>query len=239
MPGITDYQDLTDRHHGLRLVMTVKSGYDPEAVLQQLYRYTPLEENFGINNVALVDGQPRTLGLKQLLEVFVDHRLKVVRRRADARLSKRPACTWWRVYSCWRSWISTRSSRSCRGDQRDGARSADQRGVRPLIFQAEYILEVQLRRLTKFSQIDLEAETDDLRREIEELEEILGSDAGWAACAASPDELAAVAATRRFPPHRAGGSGQARREGGGLARGGRRALQRAAHGDRADHPDHG
>src|SRR5699024_11659775 len=52
--GITDYQDYTDRHHGLRLVLSVKSGYDPEAVLEQLYRYTPLEESFGINNVALV-----------------------------------------------------------------------------------------------------------------------------------------------------------------------------------------
>src|SRR5699024_6996228 len=89
--GITDYQDLTDRHHGLRLVMTVKSGYDPEAVLQQLYRYTPLEENVGIDNVALVDGQPRTLGLKQMLEVFVDHRLQVVRRRPEHRLGRRRA----------------------------------------------------------------------------------------------------------------------------------------------------
>src|SRR5699024_1012871 len=80
--GITDYQDYTDRHHGLRLVLSVKSGYDPEAVLEQLYRYTPLEESFGINNVALVDGQPRTLGLKQLLEVFIAHRLDVVRRRS-------------------------------------------------------------------------------------------------------------------------------------------------------------
>ena len=87
--GITDYQDLTDRHHGLRLVLTVKSGFEPEAVLEQLYRYTPLEESFGINNVALVDGQPRTLGLKQLLEVFVDHRLQVVRRRTEHRLRKR------------------------------------------------------------------------------------------------------------------------------------------------------
>src|SRR5699024_11015494 len=89
--GSTDYQDLTDRHHGLRLVMTVESGYGPEAVLQQLYRCTPLEENFGSNNVALVDGQPRTLGLKQMLEVFVDHRLQVVRRRTEHRLGRRRA----------------------------------------------------------------------------------------------------------------------------------------------------
>ena len=89
--GITDYQDLTDRHHGMRLVLTVKSGFDPDAVLEQLYKHTPLEESFGINNVALVDGQPRTMGLKQLLEVFVDHRLTVVRRRTEHRLGKRRA----------------------------------------------------------------------------------------------------------------------------------------------------
>ena len=57
-------------------------------MLEQLYRLTPLEESFGINNVALVDGQPRTLGLKELLEVYVDHRLDVVRRRTAYRRRK-------------------------------------------------------------------------------------------------------------------------------------------------------
>ena len=51
-------------------------------MLEQLYRLTPMEDTFGINNVALVDGQPRTLGLRELLEVYVDHRLDVVRRRS-------------------------------------------------------------------------------------------------------------------------------------------------------------
>src|SRR5699024_2943167 len=81
--GITDYQDTTDRHNGLRLVLTVKSGYDAEAVFQQPHRYTPLEENFGMQNVALVDGKPRPLGLKQMLGVFVDLRLQVVRRSTE------------------------------------------------------------------------------------------------------------------------------------------------------------
>lgn len=63
--GIADVKDLTDRAHGLRLVIEIKNGFVPEAVLEQLYKLTPMEESFGINNVALVDGQPLTLGLKE------------------------------------------------------------------------------------------------------------------------------------------------------------------------------
>ena len=86
--GISDLTDLTDGKHGLRLVIEVKNGFHPEAILEQLYRMTPLEETFAINNVALVDGQPRTLGLKDLLAVYVDHRLEVVRRRSAYRRRK-------------------------------------------------------------------------------------------------------------------------------------------------------
>ncbi len=191
--GITDYQDLTDRHHGLRLVMTVKSGYDPEAVLQQLYKYTPLEENFGINNVALVDGQPRTLGLKQMLEVFVEHRLQVVRRRTEHRLGRRRARLH-RVEGLLLAIVDideviqiVRSS-----DDAETARTRLMQVFDLTEVQAEYILELRLRRLTKFSQIDLEAERDDLRREIERLEEILGSETVLRALVS--EELAAVAA---------------------------------------------
>lgn len=89
LQGIADVKDLTDREHGLRLVIEIKNGFNPEAVLTQLYKLTPMEESFGINNVALVDGQPLTLGLKELLEVYVDHRFNVVRRRSEFRRSKR------------------------------------------------------------------------------------------------------------------------------------------------------
>src|SRR5690606_193694 len=81
--------DLTDRAHGLRVAIGVKTGFDPNAVLEQLYRLTPLEDSFNINNVALVDGQPRTLGLKELLSVYVGHRLDVVTRRSRFRLARR------------------------------------------------------------------------------------------------------------------------------------------------------
>lgn len=196
--GITDYQDLTDRHHGLRLVLTVKSGFEPEAVLEQLYRYTPLEESFGINNVALVDGQPRTLGLKQLLEVFVDHRLQVVRRRTEHRLRKRSE----RLHLVEGLLLALvdideviqiiRTS-----DDVDSARTRLMQVFDLSQVQSEYILELRLRRLTKFSQIELEGERDELLAEIARLEEILGSDQVLRALVS--DELAAVAAEHGTP----------------------------------------
>ncbi|HEX2497918.1 MAG TPA: DNA topoisomerase (ATP-hydrolyzing), partial [Actinomycetes bacterium] len=88
LAGIADLTDLTDREHGLQLVIEVKNGFVPEAILEQLYRLTPLEDSFGINNVALVDGQPLTLGLKELLQVYLDHRFEVVRRRCEYRRRK-------------------------------------------------------------------------------------------------------------------------------------------------------
>src|SRR6478736_3551236 len=81
LQGISDVKDLTDRKHGLRLVFEVNNGFNPDAVLEQLYKLTPMEDSFGINNVALVDGQPRTLGLKELLRTYVGFRIGVVRRR--------------------------------------------------------------------------------------------------------------------------------------------------------------
>ncbi len=83
--GIADLKDLTDRTRGLRLVVEVRSGFNPDAVLAELYRLTPMEETFGINNVALVDGQPRVLGLRELLEIYVAHRIEVIRRRSEYR----------------------------------------------------------------------------------------------------------------------------------------------------------
>ena len=93
LQGISDIKDLTDREHGLRLVIEVKNGFVPEALLEQLYKQTPMEDSFGINAVALVDGQPRTLALKEMLEVFLEHRFDVVRRRSLFRRAqgRRPA----------------------------------------------------------------------------------------------------------------------------------------------------
>src|ERR1700750_2457365 len=87
--GISDLKDLTDRTRGLHLVIEVRNGFNPDAVLAELYRLKPREESFGINNVALLDGQPRVLGLLELLSIYLDHRIEVVRRRSEFRRRKR------------------------------------------------------------------------------------------------------------------------------------------------------
>lgn len=191
--GISDYQDLTDRHHGLRLVLTVKSGFNPDAVLEQLYKHTPLEESFGINNVALVDGQPRTLGLRELLSVFLRHRIDVVTRRTRFRLARHED----RLHLVEGLLIAIVDIDEVIQIIRaaDDAESARSRLM--MVFdlserQADYILELRLRRLTKFSQIELEGERDELHAEIERLRNILGSEAALHQLVS--DELAEVAA---------------------------------------------
>ena len=86
--GIADFKNLSDRHTGLRIQVTVKPGHNPQAVLGELYRLTPLEETFGINNVVLVDGEPRTLGIHEMCRHYIDHRLDVVVRRTRHRLAR-------------------------------------------------------------------------------------------------------------------------------------------------------
>ena len=177
LTGISDVVDLTDRNHGLRLVIELKNGFNPNAVLQQLYRFSPMEDSFGINNVTLVDGQPQTLGLLQLLQVYVDHRINVVRRRTAFRLGKKKD----RLHLVEGLLIAIvdideviqiiRSS-----DEASAARERLMSIYDLSEIQANYILELRLRQLTKYSRIELEKEQDELRKEIEALEAILGSD---------------------------------------------------------------
>jgi len=190
--GISDVTDLTDRKHGMRLVIGIKTGFSPDAVLEQLYRLTPLEENFSINNVALVDGGPRTLGIKELLQVYLDHRLAVVRRRSAFRLARRKE----RLHLVEGLLIAILDIDEVIQviRQSDDAEQARTRLVDVFDLsqvQAEYILELRLRRLTKFSRIELEAEADALRAEIADLEAVL-ADAARIRQLVS-DELDAVA----------------------------------------------
>ena len=176
--GISDVTDLTDRKHGLRLVIGIKTGFSPEAVLEQLYRLTPLEDGFSINNVALVDGGPRTLGLKELLQVYVDHRLSVVTRRSQYRLARRRE----RLHLVEGLLVAILDIDEViqvirTSDDSDAARTRLMEVFDLSQVQAEYILELRLRRLTRFSRIELETERDQLIREIAELEAILADPA--------------------------------------------------------------
>ena len=177
LQGITDVQDLTDRKNGTRLVISVKNGYNPEAVLAQLYKHTPLEDSFGINNICLVDGQPRTLGLRELLDVFVRHRLTVVERRTRFRLGKRRE----RQHLVEGLLVAILDIDEVIQVVRSSDDAATARTRLMQVFdlsepQASYILELQLRRLTKFSVIELEKERDELAAEIEQLEAILADE---------------------------------------------------------------
>ena len=178
LTGIADLNDLTDRNHGLRLVIGIKTGFDPNAVLEQLYRLTPLEDSFGINNVALVDGQPQTLGLKPLLRVYLDHRLSVVTRRSSFRLARKQE----RLHLVEGLLIAILDIDEVIQVIRASDDGEQARTKLMSVFdlsqpQAEYILELRLRRLTRFSRIELETERDALKKEIADLEALLGSDA--------------------------------------------------------------
>ncbi|MFC9248304.1 DNA topoisomerase (ATP-hydrolyzing) subunit A [Streptomyces sp. NPDC057136] len=192
LQGIADVKDLTDRSHGLRLVIEVKNGFVPEAVLEQLYKLTPMEESFGINNVALVDGQPLTLGLKELLEVYLDHRFEVVRRRSEFRRTKRRD----RLHLVEGLLVALVDIDEVIRLIRDSDNSAQakERLIERFSLseiQTQYILDTPLRRLTRFDRIELESERDRLNAEIGELTAILDSDTELRKLVST--ELAAVA----------------------------------------------
>jgi DNA gyrase subunit A len=177
LAGIADLKDLTDRHRGLHLVIEVRSGFHPEAVLAELYRLTPMEETFGINNVALVDGQPRVLGLRELLEIFVAHRLDVVRRRTEYRRRKRSE----RLHLVDGLLVALLNIDEVIGVIRSSDNAASAKTRLMDVFelseiQAQYILDTPLRRLTRYDRLELEREQDELRAEIASLTAILESD---------------------------------------------------------------
>ena len=177
LQGIADVTDLTDRTNGLRLVIELKTGFDPQVVLDLLYRFTPMEDSFGINNVALVNGRPQTLGLRDLLGVYLAHRILVTRRRSENRLGKKKA----RLHLVEGLLIAIvdidEVIQVIRGsDEVDEARSRLMQVFSLSEIQAEYILELRLRRLTKFSRLELENEQKSLIEEIKALEHILSNE---------------------------------------------------------------
>jgi DNA gyrase subunit A len=198
LQGIADVKDLTDRAKGLRLVIEVKNGFHPEALLEQLYKVTPMEDSFGINAVALVDGQPRTLGLEELLRVYLEHRYDVVRRRSVFRRTKASE----RLHLVDGLLIAILDIdeviQLIRGS--DNAAAARDRLMQVFDLselQAAYILEMPLRRLTKFSKLELETEQTALRGTIEELTALLDDERLLRAVVA--DELAEVAKAHGTP----------------------------------------
>ena len=176
LQGIADVKDLSDRTNGTRLVIEIKSGFNPDAILEQLYKLTRIEDNYAINAVALVDGQPRTLTLRDLLTVYLEHRYEVTRRRTEfARTKARE-----RLHLVEGLLIAILDIDDVIAIIRTSDDTAQARSRLMEVFelsetQTNYILEMPLRRLTRFSRIELEAERDKLETTIAELSEILDS----------------------------------------------------------------
>jgi len=174
LSGIADVKDLTDRENGIRLVVECKVGVNPQALLADLYRLTPMEQSFGINNLVLVEGQPQTLGLKALLEVFLAHRYDVVTRRTKFRRRKREDRLHL-VEGLLKALLDIDKVIKLIRDSENAQAAKDGLMARFKLseIQATYILDTPLRRLTKFDRIELEGEQERLSAEIAELSKIL------------------------------------------------------------------
>lgn len=172
--GIRDIIDLTDGEHGLQLSIEIKNGFSPEAVRDKLFRLTPLEDSFNVNSVALVEGQPRTLGLLEMLRVFLDHRTEVLTRRTEFRRTKALD----RLHLVEGLLIATLNIDEVVAVIRASDDATIAKARLMTVFdlseiQAIHILDMPLRRLTKFSRIELENEQATLLDTITKLTEIL------------------------------------------------------------------
>lgn len=91
LTGIADVRNESDNRRGIRLVIELKNNAVPQVILNQLYKLTPLQETFGVNMVALVDGVPRTLNLAGMIGYYLDHQMEVIERRTQHRLTEAEA----------------------------------------------------------------------------------------------------------------------------------------------------
>ena len=175
LPGVTSVADLSDMD-GIRLHIGVGPGCSPAAVLADLYRLTPLEDTISVNNVVLVDGVPTTVGLRQLCELYVEHRVEVVVRRTRHRLdaaNKRLHLVEGLLIAVDR--LDEVIAIIRKAQDAAAARQALIKRFKLTEPQAEHILDMQLRRLTALQQLRLRDEETKLRRDIGLYEQILAS----------------------------------------------------------------
>jgi DNA gyrase/topoisomerase IV subunit A len=196
--GISDIIDLTDGQTGTNVVIELKNGFEPEDVLEKLFKLTPMEDAFAINAVALVKGKPQTLGLKELLQVFIDHRIEVVRRRSEFRKAKAEDRLSL-VDGLLKAIIDIdKVIKIIRGS--DDASAAKEKLIKDFKLndeQATYILDMPLRRLTKMSKLELETESKELKATIAALTKLLKDEN--AIRVQVSDELTAVAKSYSVP----------------------------------------
>src|SRR5215207_284256 len=176
--GVSDLRDESDRS-GMRLVIELKRGGDPaQVVLNQLYKHTSMQTSFGINMVALVDGVPRTLSLKELIQHYVGHQREVVTRRTQFELRRAEA----RAHILEGLLVALDNLdaviKLIRGsDDPDAARQGLIKKFELSEEQAQAILDMRLQRLTALESGKVRAEHADLMERIGELRAILGDEA--------------------------------------------------------------
>lgn len=177
LQGVADIKDLSNLKHGTKLVIECKAGFNPQAVLEELYRLTPLEDSFGINNVCLVNRKPETLGLVSLCKYYLMHRMEVVTRRTQYRLAKAEA----------KAHILEGLILALANVDEVVAiikKSKDTAAARVALvkkfvlseIQADAILEMRLARLTSLEVSKLKEELKELQATIAELKRILGNE---------------------------------------------------------------
>ena len=174
--GISDVRDESDRD-GMRIVIELKRGEQPEVILNNLYKHTQLQDTFGMIMLAIVNGQPRTLSLLEALQLFIDHRVTVVRRRTahDLRKAQERAHIlegFLKALQHLDAIIKLIRASQTPKEAREGLMARFEFTER----QAQAILELQLQRLTALEREKVQQEHDELQKKIREYEEILASD---------------------------------------------------------------
>ncbi|HNT23930.1 MAG TPA: DNA gyrase subunit A [Anaerolineales bacterium] len=175
--GIADLRDESDRH-GLRIVIELSKTAEPERVLQDLYKNTPMRSTFGIIMLALVNGEPRLLSLKQALHVYLDHRLEVVQRRAEFELKKaRQRAHILEGLRTAIKYLDEVIDLIRKAPDAEVARERLMKRFKLSDVQAQAILDMQLRRLAALERKKIDDEYKELQAQIKELEALLHSPA--------------------------------------------------------------
>ncbi len=171
--GVTDLRDESDRQ-GMRVVIELTRNVNPEEVLAALYKNTPLQQTFGINMLALVDGEPRVLSLKRMLLLYLEHRQEIVRRRSEYELARAKE----RAHILEGLLIALKNLDEViaiirRSPDTDTARSRLMKKLKITELQAQAILDMQLKRLARLERTKLEEEYKTLKARIAYLEDLL------------------------------------------------------------------
>ena len=170
---ISDLRDESDQR-GMSIIIELKRGAQPKKVLNQLYKYTALQSTFGVQMLALVDGEPRTLTLKRMLQIFIEHRQTVITRRSKFELAKAQA----RLNILDGYLIALNSIDAIikvirEAEDADVAKSNLMKKFKLSELQAQAILDLQLRRLAALERWKIEEEHKQVRSLIDHLEDLL------------------------------------------------------------------